>query len=1471
MNDTNIPIEADAAVESYLSLASLRAAHSTLLKRHREAGDTPELMAEAETFIRRGRATGAWLDVEDERWAGQGLLDYWSTLTYRAGHESPDATLAEFDPLGAPEVDVCPYLGLDAFREAHHDVFFGRQRLIGDMVRQLQTKRLLSVIGPSGSGKSSLVLAGLLPALKRGALPGSRDWRYTEPMVPGSNPLANLIRVLRPPNANADDWDQVQSKWFQKSPKCLSQVIDKLYRGAPTVLVVDQFEELFTLCLDDDVRRAFIDNLMGLIQAPDNEPAVSPVERPAVSPVERHTVIITMRVDFEPYVARLPDFQPLFESAQVRVTPLSAGELREAIEQPAELVGLKFEEGVVDALLQDILGEPAALPLLQFTLFKLWEKRERNRVTWDAYRRLGGGRQALASSADEFYEGLIPEEQVTARRMLLRMVRPGEGLEVTSNRVRRETLYQAGEARDRVERVLDRLIRARLVRLTEGDTPADAQVEVAHEALVRNWPRLVGWLEDERDAMRQRLRLTAAAEQWGGLGRDPEALLRGALLSEALRYQDLNELETEFVQASQQAAQEAEREKEAVRQRELEQARALAKEQQLRAEEQARAARRLRQRAIVLRALIVVLAGAVVLVLIKRQEAQEAKNDALVQLDIATSRQLALQAINHLGFDSQLGLLLAIEAVNVQHTLAANDALRQVLEALAVQPTMYTQGPVSSVALDPNARLLAAGSKDGSIYLWDVSTALSADDAQAVVLRGYAGSVNDVAFSPDGSLLAAADQGGTVSLWNVSSALSAEAGSARPTVLGEPLSPMLGVAFSVDGMLAASGKDGITRLWEVSTALTTGVSDVEVAVLQGFDSPVWGVAFSPDGSSLATYSDDGTVRLWDVLSIETGSATRKTTWTQETPFHSRVAFSPDGSLLAIGGGDGAVRLWEVALAWDEHPRCVVLHGHAGPVTNAAFSPDGSLLATSGEDDTTRLWDVSIAQDGDYESAEIAVLHSHAGSVVDVVFDADGARLFSGGSDETVRWWTVDVEDLMALACECAERNLSQPEWDTFFGHDTPYRQTCSDLPVHSSVGLEYARQGDVDQALDILRQAAEFDPELDPGAEVARVLIEQGRELVYQGEMDEALEVLRQAVELDPTKSTRVAQVLVEQGREFARQGAVDEALDALRQAAEFDPTLELDPEVEVAQMLREQGQELAHQGAVDEALKVLRQALEIDPTLDVDPGAEIALSLVERGQNYAREGRDDEALAAFRQALEIDPALGLVPEAEAARARGERLAFEGSKKEALAELQRALELDPNLALVPEAEVAIVHGLALARENQVDEALDALRQAVELDPDQGLIPEARVADVLAEQAQIWVYEEQGYVKALRALRRAAELYPQVELDRGPGLAWTFYEICRLGSLDGQAGLVLPACGRAVELQPEHGKYYDGRGLARALTGDYAGAIEDFEFYLEWGQDQEPEDYLSKRWGWIEQLEAGENPFDQQTLNDLRGE
>lgn len=559
------PLPSDDAALRFLSLASLRAAHGELLQRQHTAAPS-ELRAEVETFLRRGQSTGALLDEDEERWEAQSILDYWATFLFRADRTRIDATLADLDPELAPDLpdDACPFVGLDAFGESRFEVFFGRQRMIQTMVERLATERFLAVVGDSGSGKSSVVLAGLLPALKAGALPGSATWRYAPPLVPGPEPLLNLARALSPAGTAAATIAAQAARLREDPRHVLDLAAEEGGNRRPLVLVVDQFEELFTLCEEEAVRQAFVTALSALIE----------------SPGLRHTALLTLRSDYESRVAQLGSFQALFERAQVRVMPLGSAELREAIVRPAELRGLKFEEGVVDALVREILGEPAGLPLLQFTLLKLWEGKARNRVTWEAYRRLGGGRQALARSADEFYTALIPQEQVTVRRILLRMVRTSERLEVTSSRILRRNLHRGGEAPGGVDRVLDKLVAARLVRLTPGETTDEDQFEVAHEALVRNWPKLVEWLEQERTEITARRRLEAKVEEWLRLDKQG-GLLDEVQLQEAERWLAGPSAEVlgyhpelpDLVAASREAIEDARRQQEKVREREIRQAR----------------------------------------------------------------------------------------------------------------------------------------------------------------------------------------------------------------------------------------------------------------------------------------------------------------------------------------------------------------------------------------------------------------------------------------------------------------------------------------------------------------------------------------------------------------------------------------------------------------------------------------------------------------------------------------------------------------------------------------------------------------------------------------------------------------------------------------------------------------------------------------------------------------------------------
>jgi hypothetical protein len=454
--------------DAFPSLFDLRSSHVQLLAEQRKGKPFDALAPEVTSFVVRARQTGAVLDAEEQRVAAQGLIDYWLTRLDSTSVPFDDATLVDFDESLAPELpdDKCPYVGLEAFREKDRVNFFGRADTLDRALQIVRERRFLAVIGPSGSGKSSIVLGGVLPMLKEGAVEGSRAWNYQAPLAPGNASGRYLA-------ATAEGGGE-----------------------ATQVMVVDQFEELFTLVDDAASRAAFAKRLVDLHQ-------------------NGGVIIATIREDYLPRLGAFPELQELFRCGDLRATPLSASELREAIEKPAERINLKFESGLVDLLVSDVVGEPAALPLLQFTLWRLWTKRRRNRLTLEMYREVGGGRSALARAADEVFNDLkIVQNQDTMRRILLRMVRPGAHSETTSSRVPVDALLRLGDDPARVQAVLDRLLAARLVRRTND------RIEVAHEALIRNWPKLVEWIEQKKAAMTELHRFEALADEWVRFGRE---------------------------------------------------------------------------------------------------------------------------------------------------------------------------------------------------------------------------------------------------------------------------------------------------------------------------------------------------------------------------------------------------------------------------------------------------------------------------------------------------------------------------------------------------------------------------------------------------------------------------------------------------------------------------------------------------------------------------------------------------------------------------------------------------------------------------------------------------------------------------------------------------------------------------------------------------------------------------------------
>jgi WD40 repeat protein/energy-coupling factor transporter ATP-binding protein EcfA2 len=1023
-----------------------------LLERRGEDGETTEYLAEISSFIQRGSLTGAVLDARSDRWQAQNLLDYWANELYHARHDAPATTLVTFNPASAPVLDdnLCPYLGLKTFGPNKHPFFFGRNLLIDSMIEKLKYNRFLAIAGPSGSGKSSVALAGLIPQMQKGALHGSRSWRYYQAMVPGADPQANLARIIEPEKAADINWVKKTAEQSQQDPSFLAKMIDSAGEQ-PAVIVVDQFEEIFTFCYDNNKRRAFINTLLELIQNPNN----------------RHTVIITMRTDLESNMVQWPSLLAFYEQSQVRMTAMKASELREAIEKPAELVGLKFEENLVDEMIREVLGKPEALPLLQFTLLKLWENRDHNRITTESYHRLGGGQQTLTNTADSIYEALSPEDKVSVRRIFLRIVRPSVELQITRDRVLRSMLYEIGLSQPWVDRIVDHLIDGGLLRLIDGTTPADDMVGLAHESLVRIWPRLTGWLEEERVAQRRRLRLTTTAEQWLSAGEDESALLRGLLLEEALRYEDLSDVEARFVETSVEAAHRAERDREAAQQRQLEQAQALAEEQRQRAEESARFVQRLSW---LTAALAVVFVLAVVAALtaarnggiaeanaeaaVKNQieaeqlrvtaessavEAREAQNAALADANLrataeaearqqrdaaeqslieavnaratavasaaeaataqavaetnaqeaeaqnrlATSRELAAAAVDQLNSEPQLGLLLALEAVNKTYSVnqtasaEAEDALYRALQASQLQLTLSGHTDwVTDVAFSPDGTKLATTSLDNTVRVWD-----SQSGQVLLTLEDHSRGVNTVAFSPDSARLATAGDDGFIIVWN------AETG-VRLGVFKDENGTIRGLEFSPDNVhLAAAYEDFTVRIWNTTTRRS-------LYRLFGHENGVTDVAFSPDGGYFASSAEDGRVIVWD---METGAPVYPINPDDGDPvIINGLAFSPDGTRIVTANNDGTAKVWDYLSG----ELLLTLFGHTSRVIDAVYSPDGALLATASSDGTVKVWQADSGQ-GIYS------LSGHSGGVNGIAFSPDSQRIATASQDGTAKVWLTE--------------------------------------------------------------------------------------------------------------------------------------------------------------------------------------------------------------------------------------------------------------------------------------------------------------------------------------------------------------------------------------------------------------------------------------------------------------------------------
>jgi WD40 repeat protein/DNA-binding SARP family transcriptional activator len=866
-------------------------------------------------------------------------------------------TIGELVPLlvvalagGEPGADGAlpnPYKGLRAFDEADAADFFGRDDLVEEVLARLacdgRRGRLVMLVGGSGTGKSSVVRAGLLPRVRHGAVPGSGQWFITT-MLPGGSPFKELAESLRAV-AVGDTAGLADELAYGEGG--IDGVIRRLVPGGgELLLVVDQFEELFTLATEQD-QRAFLDGMMHAISVPDS----------------RLRVVATLRADFYDRPLAVPRFGAAVNETTVTIAAMSPADLEAAIVEPAERVGGGVERALAAELVSAVADEPAALPSLQFMLYELAERRPDKSLTLAAYRQLGGVDGAIASRAELLHASLDDAERAAVRLMFERLVVVNAEGEPTRRRAVRTEL--AGAAGSSAEAAIDRWADARFLTLDRHPQTREPTVELAHEALLREWPRLRRWIDEDRAALIVLGHLREAAASWSELERDPGALYRGARLEVALdvaeaRPDDLPALEREFLDASRDERDRQQR------------------EEAERTARQARANRRLRiQLAAIAVALVVALVGGFIAV-DQRREAQRERREA-------TARELAAAADANLADDPERSILLALAAIDAtgseDDTVLpdATEALHRAVTASRILLSVPGVGGVLDWSPDGTVFVTEGPEDSGLIDIRDTATGDS-----VLSFRGHDVDVNAVVFSSDGSMLATTGDDGAVRVWDPTTGdklfeFTAEEGG----IVGGP-------SFSPDGSRVAATWGDAVRVIDVATGDI--VAEIQGVLPSSTD-------FSPDGERLA-------IGAWPsilVVDAASGETVLSLRWPElKVTGVADVEWSPDGRWIATAGSDATARVWDAVTGEQRFS----VTGHTGAVVAVDWSPDSTRLATVSLDGSARISELA---DGGVRELFSFSARDTSGGLTGVAFSPDGERLMTGDLAITaVKIWDVSA-------------------------------------------------------------------------------------------------------------------------------------------------------------------------------------------------------------------------------------------------------------------------------------------------------------------------------------------------------------------------------------------------------------------------------------------------------------------------------
>ncbi|HEX2089976.1 MAG TPA: AAA family ATPase [Actinomycetota bacterium] len=852
-----------------------------------------------------------------------------------------------------------PYKGLRPFDEEDASDFFGRDALTEQLVARLsepgEGSRFLAVVGPSGSGKSSVVRAGLVPAIRGGALPGSARHVVTV-MLPGTQPTKELAAALQ---HVADVGGRTLSDLVENDRQ-LTSVVDEMLRSRDEelLLVIDQFEEVFTLVEDEEARMRFLETLREAV----------------LEPASRLRVVVTLRADFYDRPLLYKGFGDLVAARTQAVTPLSADELERAISGPAEKSRVTLEPGLVAQVVADVTDQPGALPLLQYALTELFEHRRGNTLTLDAYRAVGGVAGALVRRAESVYDELDDEQKRAARQLFLRLTTSVDDTEFTRRRVRRTEVTSVQGQAAPMESAIEAFGAARLLSLDRDPLTGNPTVEVAHEALLSEWTRLREWLAAAREELLTQHRLAVAARDWLDAGRDPSFLASGSRLDHFETWRDGSGLamtpeEREFLEASA-----AERD----RQRTEEEAR-HAREEAL----ERRSFQRLRALVAVLAAAALVAGGLTVFAFNQRGRAERESR-------VATARSLAAAAVANLDSDPERSILLALEAVE-QTRSEDGSVLPEAEEALHRAVTasrIVLSVPGVGGALDWSSRGVFATEGPENTGVIDIKDASTGRTVRK--FRGHSIDVNRVEFSEDGSMLATTGDDGALNVWDpvTGRLISSVTG---PTHTGAITSSAFGPSFSEDGSLLSASwpNDETVRIVDPAT----GEVVRSIGGLQG--GPV-DTALSPDGRLLLVSHFEGEVFVFDV-----SSGKRLFDLRGHADSVNTVAWSPDGRRIATASNDSSVRVWDGTTG----RHAFTLFGHTGSATTVDWSPDGDRLVTAGSDGTARVWETGGGSGRELMS--LSAQETTSGTWA--VFSPDGTHVMTGDTAITaVKIWDVSI-------------------------------------------------------------------------------------------------------------------------------------------------------------------------------------------------------------------------------------------------------------------------------------------------------------------------------------------------------------------------------------------------------------------------------------------------------------------------------